>query len=180
MLWQGVDVPHDESHSSFLRASGVRFRSRPSKANIAIIGGGLAGLVAGFEAMSLGFNVQIYEGRAHRNGGRIQTKSDFVPSMWAEAGPEFISPAHEILLWYIRRFGLGLIQTEGMENSPFTPILFDERIDLKNLTHESELFRQVLVERSNNLIQTLPENTWRRILNSKMDLIQEKSASFPI
>ncbi len=151
MLWQRVEVPHDNHELSFLKCLGVKFNRAPSDITVTIVGGGLAGLIAGFEAEALGFDVQIIEGRTHRNGGRIHTKTDLVPGLWAEAGPEFISPAHSIFRWYTRKFGLSLIETTGMELSPFTPILPDERICRREFHDHSISLREILIMEASRL-----------------------------
>lgn len=151
MFWQRVDVPFGDYGSSLLQVLGVRPEASARNISVAIVGGGLAGLVAAFEASSLGFKVNILEGRAHRNGGRIQTKSDFLRGMWAEAGPEFISSAHSFLQWYISKFGLNLIETEGMIDSPFTPVLYDKRIDTSEIFKASQNLKSMLVEAAETL-----------------------------
>jgi len=41
--------------------------------NVAIVGGGPAGLTASFELRKLGFNITVYEALKYRIGGRIYT-----------------------------------------------------------------------------------------------------------
>src|SRR5437879_3493832 len=53
--------------------------------NIVILGGGLAGLAAGFELKKAGHTVTILEARKFP-GGRVQTIRDFTSGQYAEAG----------------------------------------------------------------------------------------------
>src|SRR5207302_1207218 len=54
---------------------------------VIIVGGGIAGLVAGFELARQGHDPLILEAQ-HRVGGRIYTLRDFAPGLYAEAGKE--------------------------------------------------------------------------------------------
>jgi monoamine oxidase len=73
---------------------------------VAIIGAGLAGLVAGFELTALGHDVTILEARP-RVGGRVLTlRSAFADGQFAEAGAARIPPNHDLTLGYAARFGL--------------------------------------------------------------------------
>jgi monoamine oxidase len=76
--------------------------------------------------------------------------SSLVNGLWAEAGPEFISPSHTFLSWYIRNSGLTLIQTEGMDNSPFTPVINENNLGF-DFKAESLKLKQALIEGSKQL-----------------------------
>lgn len=180
MFWHGVEVPSQTcqgiaNKSSFLETLGVRFRNKPNNVSIAIVGGGLAGLIAAYEAKSLGFRVQVLEGRAHRTGGRIQTRTDFVPGVWAEAGPEFLSPAHTILLWYLKRFKLELLETEDMVHSPFTPILPDDRIDQTSIEIDSSLLKKALLEESKRLSKLSAEDMEKLDQDTLWEFIEDQN-----
>jgi len=155
MFWDGVDVQIGSSNAhselSILKTLGVKFRISPTRVKLAVIGGGIAGLVAGLEARRLGFDVTILEGRSHRVGGRIHTVNYLASGLWAESGPEFISPSHHFLKWYIERYKLSLLKTEGMEDSPFTPILDCDGIDHERIRYQSNCLKELLIKEANGL-----------------------------
>lgn len=75
---------------------------------IAIIGAGMAGLVAGYELTRAGHQVTILEAR-DRIGGRILTlRSPFSDGLFAEAGASRIPSNHHVTHWYINHLGLEL------------------------------------------------------------------------
>ncbi|HEX5703681.1 MAG TPA: FAD-dependent oxidoreductase [Pyrinomonadaceae bacterium] len=76
---------------------------------VIIIGGGIAGLAAGYELTQLGHQVTILEARA-RPGGRIQTlREPFADGLYAEAGAARIPHDHDLVLKYVKLFGLPLV-----------------------------------------------------------------------
>jgi monoamine oxidase len=80
---------------------------RPPK-RVAVIGAGLAGLVAGYELAQAGHDVTILEAR-DRVGGRVLTlRTPFLDGHFAEAGAARIPPAHDLTVGYAARFGLPL------------------------------------------------------------------------
>ena len=75
---------------------------------VAIVGAGLAGLVAGFELTQAGHRVTILEAR-DRVGGRVLTlRAPFADGHFAEAGAARILPEHELTIAYAARFGVPL------------------------------------------------------------------------
>src|SRR5207244_11630186 len=74
---------------------------------VIIVGGGIAGLVAGFELLRQGHDPLILEAQS-RVGGRIYTLRDFAPGLYAEAGAMRIPAVHDLTLEYCRLFGLEL------------------------------------------------------------------------
>jgi len=148
MFWSGVEVPQGVSSESLLQSLGVRFKKAPSNITVVVIGGGLSGLISADALKSLGFDVIVLEGRGHRYGGRIDTKTNLVSGLWAEAGPEFLSPAHRLLIWHINNMGLDLLETSGMEESPFTPIVAGGSLDCTFLSKEVLIVKKALTQRS--------------------------------
>ncbi|WP_431795260.1 flavin monoamine oxidase family protein [Microbacterium enclense] len=71
---------------------------------VIVIGGGVAGLTAGLELSSRGYDVKILE-ESGRVGGRIRTHY-FSPDIHAELGAMRIPSSHECTLHYAARFGL--------------------------------------------------------------------------
>lgn len=77
-------------------------RGRP---RIAIIGGGLAGLVCADRLRAKGHAATIYEA-ADRLGGRCWSLRGFFPGQTAERGGEFIDTTHQTMRQYAVEFGL--------------------------------------------------------------------------
>jgi len=87
------------------RRGGIRLMSDPQ--SVVILGGGLAGLAAGFELKRAGHSVTILEARKFP-GGRVQTIRDFANGQYAEAGASSFPPSHEFTYGYATDFGLPL------------------------------------------------------------------------
>lgn len=77
---------------------------------VAVIGAGLAGLVAAYELKKQGYQVSVLEAR-DRIGGRVYTLRDgFSGGQYAEAGGEYIDSfnVHRQMHRYVQEFGLRL------------------------------------------------------------------------
>lgn len=74
---------------------------------IAIIGGGLAGLTCAQKLAANGYNARIFEANPSRLGGRVSTAGMFLGQV-AELGGEFIDTTHKALLGYVNMLGLTL------------------------------------------------------------------------
>lgn len=77
------------------------------KAKIAILGGGLAGLVAADRLATAGIQATVYEA-TDRVGGRQKSLRQFFPGQVAELGGELIDNLHKTMLGYANTFGLTL------------------------------------------------------------------------
>lgn len=75
---------------------------QPSR--VAVIGGGLAGLVSAYELQRRGVDAVVHE-RADRPGGRVRTHR-FWDETYADVGAMRIPGNHECVLHYVREFGL--------------------------------------------------------------------------
>src|SRR5258708_35733238 len=75
--------------------------------NVVVLGGGLAGLAAGFELKKAGHSVTILEARKFP-GGRVQTIRNFASGQYAEAGALSFPQSHEFTYGYATDFGLPL------------------------------------------------------------------------
>jgi monoamine oxidase len=89
------------------RAVGAPAPSTPRRhRRVAVVGAGLAGLVAAYELMRSGHDVVVFEAR-NRPGGRIWTLRDtFDDGLYAEGGAYDFGDAYPILGNYIKSLGL--------------------------------------------------------------------------
>jgi monoamine oxidase len=74
---------------------------------VLILGGGLAGLAAGYELKQAGHHVTILEARKSP-GGRVRTLRDFANGQYAEAGALTFLQEHTFTFGYATDFGLPL------------------------------------------------------------------------
>ena len=126
----GPDVPfaYDDwvRHPAGLGSVPEEHRGR----EVAVVGGGLAGVVAARELLALGLSPVVYE--ADRIGGRLRTEHfDGVPGAVAEMGAMRFPPSSTTLYHYIEQAGL---QTKPFPN-PLTPATPSTVIDLKGESH---------------------------------------------
>ncbi|MEK6408966.1 MAG: FAD-dependent oxidoreductase [Acidobacteriota bacterium] len=89
------------------RRGGIKLMGAPK--SVVVLGGGLAGLAAGFELKRAGHSVTILEARKFP-GGRVQTIRDFVGGQYAEAGALSFPESHTFTYGYATDFGLPLRQ----------------------------------------------------------------------
>jgi monoamine oxidase len=85
------------------RRGAIKLMGQPQ--NVVILGGGLAGLAAGYELKRAGHNITILEARRVA-GGRVQTIRDFADGQYAEAGANVFPQSHEFTYGYATDFGL--------------------------------------------------------------------------
>jgi monoamine oxidase len=87
-------------------ASGFAMAStRTGQPRIAIVGGGLGGLVCADWLRSKGLSATIYEA-SMRTGGRCYSLRGIFPGQTAERGGEFIDTTHQTMRAYATEFGL--------------------------------------------------------------------------
>jgi monoamine oxidase len=72
---------------------------------VAVLGAGIAGLVAAYELKQQGHEVIVLEAQ-NRVGGRVLTCREFAPGLCAEFGAMRIPRSHELTLRYCRKFDL--------------------------------------------------------------------------
>ena len=75
---------------------------------VVVLGGGLAGLAAGYELTKAGHDVKVLEAQ-ERPGGRVLTLRTFDDGLYADAGAARIPDGHEWTLRYAKEFGLRLL-----------------------------------------------------------------------
>jgi monoamine oxidase len=85
------------------KRGGIRPAGPPR--NIVILGGGLAGLAAGYELKKAGHKVTILEARKQA-GGRVRTIREFSGNLYAEAGPVSFPQDHSFTWGYATEFRL--------------------------------------------------------------------------
>jgi monoamine oxidase len=72
--------------------------ARAGPGEVAIVGGGLAGLVALRTLTKAGIEARLYEGR-RRLGGRVFTRTDFpIDHGWVEMGGQLVNSDHADIL----------------------------------------------------------------------------------
>jgi tryptophan 2-monooxygenase len=115
-----IDTP-DFAYDQWLRhldAQGQAIGSVPGSPTVAIIGGGVSGLCAGYELMRAGCQVAVFE-QSGQVGGRCC--SDTFPSGGtdiAEMGSMRFPPSEFILDWYLQKFK---IVPDGLGSLPDFP-----------------------------------------------------------
>lgn len=81
------------------------------KPQIAILGAGLAGLLAGYTLKKNGISAHLYDA-AERTGGRVYSQENLVADgLVTELGGEFIDSNHKTVLALAKEFKLGLLDT---------------------------------------------------------------------
>ena len=100
---------------------------------VAIVGAGLAGIVAAYELRRMGLVPVVYE--ADRVGGRLRTERfEGHPEAWAEMGAMRFPPSSTALFHYV---GLAGLETTPFPN-PLTPAAGSTVVDLKGVSHYAE------------------------------------------
>ncbi|KAH6842904.1 hypothetical protein B0I37DRAFT_206388 [Chaetomium sp. MPI-CAGE-AT-0009] len=89
----------------------------PAGTSVTIVGGGISGLVAGYELKRAGFDVRILEASS-RVGGRVVTFRDplFAPGLHGEGGAMRIPRNHFLLHAYIKKFKIDSLFDFEMKN----------------------------------------------------------------
>lgn len=89
---------------------------------VAIVGAGIAGLVAGYELQKKGFEVVVFE-CSNRVGGRMST--DNVEGFLIDRGAQFLSENYSTLIPLIKELGL---ESELIESSSFASVVRNQKI----------------------------------------------------
>jgi monoamine oxidase len=86
----------------------VRRRNALKKSRVAVVGGGLAGLMAARWLGQFGFDVTVFEAR-NQVGGRVLSNSTFSNGRITEEGAELIGSFHTTWLGLAREYGLAVV-----------------------------------------------------------------------
>jgi monoamine oxidase len=136
---------------------------------IAVIGGGLSGLVCAMTLIDAGFAPLVMEPRM-RAGGRVLSLNDVVAGKVVEAGGEFIGRNHATWLALAKRMDLELVEVPD-EDLAFPMLINGETLDKKAA--------EALYEEMHAAFKTLTERA--RVVNEdepwKTDKAQELDAT---
>jgi monoamine oxidase len=101
----------------FTRYSHIAPATVPQK--VIIVGAGIAGLVAAYELVCGGHDVELLEART-RPGGRVYTmREPFGDGLYAEAGAIDIGDGYQLVLHYLREFDLPLLDERSAPKQIF-------------------------------------------------------------
>ncbi len=88
--------------------------ARANRDEVAIVGGGLAGLTALRTLVEAGVPARLYEGR-RRIGGRVFTRTDFpIRGAWVEMGGQLVNSDHADMLALAKTYNLPLIDGQAL------------------------------------------------------------------
>jgi len=104
------DSPQPQSSLSFSQECQdmVKIKNARKKIRVAIVGGGLAGLMAARRLGQFGFDVTVFEAR-NQVGGRVLSNPTFSNGRITEEGAELIGSFHTTWLELAREYSLALI-----------------------------------------------------------------------
>jgi monoamine oxidase len=138
-------------------------------ARVAIVGAGMAGLVAASELLRAGHDPVILEAQ-QRVGGRVLTlREPFAPGLWAEAGAMRIPSSHRLTHALIDRFGLAT-RPFTMDNPEAYCFFHGTRVRHSELAGDPTTLGFDVAEHE----RMPPGQLWSRELEPFILLVQEK------
>lgn len=144
---------------------------RPKGAlHVAVVGSGLAGLMAARELVRQGIRVTVYEARP-RVGGRVRSNRSFFKGRVIEEGAELIGSFHTKWLTLAREFGLAVVsrmeadlyKREGLDAQL---ILGGQRVSQQTIDELNKEIADTVLKRLALLAKqiTHPSAPWRQIV----------------
>jgi monoamine oxidase len=114
--------------ASLLAAAGLTLARAPLRAaqpqRVAVVGAGIAGLVAAYELMRAGHTVSVFEASA-RAGGRVRTRRDaFGDGLYVEEGAVAFGDGYTLLRQYIEQFALPLTEASPIDPQPSADVYY--------------------------------------------------------
>jgi monoamine oxidase len=141
----------------------------PQGTRVLVLGAGMAGLVAATELQRAGYEVEIVEART-RVGGRIHTlREPFSHGLYAEAGAMRVPSCHELVLRYVRRFGLPLKPFRSHNDNGWCFVHYERRRLRDALKNPAIGIDPELCERDGIDLQEM----WRAVLEPLIALLAE-------
>lgn len=105
-MYLGLVLTGDRAYAH-IPTNGLDNTGRHEPKRIAVVGAGIAGLIAATELARVGHDVVVLEAR-NRPGGRIHTLRDFPDGLHTEAGAAYISEADTLTRAYAAAFAVPL------------------------------------------------------------------------
>ena len=141
----------------------------PHGTRVLVLGAGMAGLVAATELKRAGYDVEVVEAQT-RVGGRIHTlREPFSHGLYAEAGAMRVPSCHELVLRYVRRFGLPLKPFRSHNDNGWCFVHYERRRLRHALINPAIGIDQELAERDGIDLQEM----WRLVLDPLIVLLSE-------
>lgn len=123
---------------------------------IAIVGGGLGGMVTAYRLHQQGIRCEIYEG-SQRLGGRVFTRSNFNPDgMFVELGGELVDTGHEDLIALCNELHVPL-EAFAMQEPGIEPAIFYSQGQVHNEAQVLEAFTPLALALAKDLQTCFPD-----------------------
>ena len=121
--------------------------------NVAVVGGGLAGLMAARALTRLGAKVTVYEARA-QIGGRVLSDTTFAKGRITEVGAELVGSIHTRWCALAKEYGIGLISR--MDGDLYRGLQLAQRLTLDRPLKPDEI-RALDTQKSKQVLKPMAE-----------------------
>jgi monoamine oxidase len=156
----------------------VKKKNRLKKDRVAVVGGGLAGLMAARWLGKFGFDVTVFEAR-NQVGGRVLSNPTFSNGRITEAGAELIGSFHTTWLELAREYGLAVISRmdpdlyqQARLDVKLTldkPLTMDEFVNLEKAVR-TRVLEPMARDAASQILD--PSQPWREPNPTKLDLLK--------